>query len=226
VQLAFFMPKGVIMSQEKDLAAGKPDKSAGRVIDWESMEPDWRAGIKSVLQLSKEHRVSRAAILKHFDKLGIERDLSAKIKAKAEALVTQAAVTQSVTQERLRATESAIVEANAEAVATVQLAHRSDIQRSRSLVMKLLHEVEATTDQSGLFAQLGELMRAQDEKGIDKLNDLYQKVVGLSGRVDNMKKLSDSLKILIGLEREAFNIGAEKSLGQTLDDFLDAIADA
>jgi hypothetical protein len=46
-------------------------------IDWEEMEPDWRAGIISKKQLSKQYGVSRAAIDKHWAKLGIERDLAA-----------------------------------------------------------------------------------------------------------------------------------------------------
>lgn len=66
-------------------------KTKRQAIDWEAMEADWRAGFKSVLQLSKEYGVSRAAILKHWDKEGVERDLSAKINAKSDALVlTQA----------------------------------------------------------------------------------------------------------------------------------------
>lgn len=174
-------------------------------VDWEAMEADWRAGIKSVLQLSKEHGVSRAAILKHWGKLGVERDLAAKIHAKAEALVTQAAVTESVTP-ATRATETAIVQANAEMQAATILAHRSDIRRSRSLAMSMLSELEAQTGEAVLFEQLGELLRREDDKGVDRLNDLYRKVISLPGRVDSMKKLSDTLKTLIGLEREAFGI--------------------
>jgi len=54
-----------------------------KIVDWEAMRPDWMAGIKSVLQLSEEHEVSRAAIIKHWGKQGVERDLAGKIKAKA-----------------------------------------------------------------------------------------------------------------------------------------------
>ena len=57
------------------------------------MEPEWRAGLVSVLQLSRDYGVSRAGIIKHWDKEGVERDLLAKIQARAEALVTHDAVT-------------------------------------------------------------------------------------------------------------------------------------
>lgn len=55
---------------------------AKNAIDWDAMEPDWRAGIKSKKELSEEHGVSRAAIDKHLAELGIERDLTAKIAEK------------------------------------------------------------------------------------------------------------------------------------------------
>jgi len=54
-----------------------------KIVDWEAMRPDWMAGVKSVLQLSEEYGVSRAAILKHWGKEGLERDLAGNIKAKA-----------------------------------------------------------------------------------------------------------------------------------------------
>ncbi|MGQ7090747.1 hypothetical protein ACUOBA_18165, partial [Escherichia coli] len=38
------------------------------------------------------------------------------------------------------------------------------------------------------------------------LNEIYQKVISLPSRVKSMKDLSDSLKTLIGLEREAYSI--------------------
>lgn len=55
-------------------------KDTNKQIDWESIEKDWRAGIKTKLQMSEEHDVSRAAMDKRFKKLGIERDLSEKIR--------------------------------------------------------------------------------------------------------------------------------------------------
>ena len=62
--------------------------AAPRIIDYGRIEPGWRAGKLSVQQLADEYekdtgkRVARSAIQKHFNGLGIPRDLSAKIKAK------------------------------------------------------------------------------------------------------------------------------------------------
>ena len=75
--------------------------------------------------------------------------------------------------------------------------------------MKLLGELEASTDNIELFEQLGELMRSEDDKGQDRLNDLYQKVISMGGRTKTMKDLADSLKTLVGLERQAYGLDAE-----------------
>ena len=176
-----------------------------REIDWDAIEKDWRVGIKTKLEMSQEYSVSRAAMDKHFAKLGIERDLTAQIQAKADALVTRDAVTREVTSVTKLA-DKELIEANAELQARIRREQRGDISRSRKLCMSLLSELEETTGNIELFKQLGELMYEPDEKGVDKRAELYQKVLSLSGRTSNMKSLADSLKTLVTLEREAFGI--------------------
>ena len=73
--------------------------AAQKKVDYEAIEPGWRAGIKSPAQLAAEYTeatgisVSRSAIIKHFEKRGVPRDLSAKVHAKADAMVAEAMVT-------------------------------------------------------------------------------------------------------------------------------------
>lgn len=185
------------------------DMTEKRTIDWEAIEADWRAGVKTKQQMSIEHGVSRAAMDKRFKKLGIDRDLREKIQAKAEALVTQHEVTGGVAS-ATTATEAAIIEVNAVVLAGVRLAHRSDIQRFRKLALALLAELEAETGNLADFEELGELLRSEDDKGQDRRNDVYRKVISSAGRVDSLKKLSETLKHLIGLEREAYGIGEDQ----------------
>lgn len=180
-------------------------------VDWSLIEPDWRAGVKSPQQIADEYtaktgvKVSRPAILKHFEKLGIERDLSEKIHKKAEAMVTQAMVTAKVTT-ATTPSEAEIINANATIEAQALLTHRKDINRLRGIYDMLVNEMGAITEFQDLFEQLGELMSAPDEKGLDKLNQLYRHVIGLPARIKGVKELSEILKTLIGLEREALNI--------------------
>ena len=179
------------------------------VIDWDAMEPEWRIGLKSVLQLSKDFGVSRAAIIKHWDKEGVPRDLSAKIKAKAESLVTSSEVTHEVTQSR-RETERSIVDASAAMIADKVINQRADIQRARSIVQKLWDAVDAELNHPAEFARLGDMLRSPDEFGQDKLNDMYFAAIGLPQQVKNVKLLADSLKVLIELERKVLRLDDQK----------------
>lgn len=176
--------------------------------DWERIEHHYRAGLLSVREIAAACGVTHTAINKRAKAHGWERDLQAKIKAKADALVSKAEVSTQVSTERLE-TERGIVDANAQVIAGIRLAHRKDIGRYRNLANKLLDELEGLTDNRDLFDQLGDLLRSEDDKGQDKLNDLYQKVIGLPSRSKVMKELGETLKNLIALERQAYNVEVE-----------------
>lgn len=181
---------------------------AKKETDWESVERDYRAGLLSVREIAAVYGVSHVAIGKRAKRDDWSRDLAAKINAKAEALVTTREVTKEVTMETKR-TEREIIEANAEVIANIRLSHRRDISRSRNVVMKLLGELESSTDNIELFEKLGEIMRQEDDKSQDRLNDLYHKVISMAGRTKTMKDLADSLKTLVGLERQAYGLDTE-----------------
>ena len=176
--------------------------------DWEAIELDYRAGILSLREMGAAHRVSHVAISKRAAARAWERDLSAKIKAKADSLVNRAMVTSSVNAGTL-VTERAIIEANAERIAQVRGEHRSDIGRARTLTVAMLIELEAQTGNLPALVELGEILRSPNEAGSDKLNDLYRAVISLPERTKTVKALSEALKHLVGLEREAYNISGD-----------------
>ena len=175
--------------------------------DWEKIELDYRAGIKTLRQIAGEHGVTHGAINKRAKRDGWSRDLSAKIAAKADALVSKSAVSNLVSTEP-RISERQIVDDNAALVASVHLSHRKDIQRSRRVTMALIDELEQQVgpDQVAALEQLGELLREPDERGNDKLNDLYRKIISLPGRAKTAKDLGENLRILVTLERQAFGL--------------------
>ena len=212
--------------------------AAAKKVDYARIEPGWRAGILSPRQLAAQYTeetgdpVSHAAIVNHFKKAGIDRDLAAKIRAKADAMVTQAMVTGKVTPEPL-IPERQVIEDNATQIASVRISHRKDIARARSVAANLLTELELQTgpDAAAMLADLGELMRSPDDKGQDKLAEIYQKVISLPGRVKTMKDLGDSMRVLIGLEREAYGIEGDDDKSQSgaqrkrvILDFVDVVA--
>lgn len=177
-------------------------------IDWEAVEIQYRAGIRSLKDIGSEFGVSDAGILKRAKRDGWVRDLKSKIKAKADAKVSASLVSGEVSAQT-KVAEATVIEAESTVQARIRLTHRTDINRARTLVMSLLGEVESQTADLDLFEQLGDILRSEDDKGQDKRNDIYQKVISSAGRIDGMKKLADSLKTLITLEREAYGLADE-----------------
>lgn len=186
-------------------------------IDYERIEAGWRAGLLSPRNLAAIYteqtgeKVSHAAIIKHFTTQGIPRDLSAKIKAKSDAMVTAAMVTEKVTTET-KNRDRDIVDRAADTLTNVRLAHRSDIHRARKITNALLRELEQQTDPETLtlLQELGDLMRQENDRGTDRRNDLYQQVISLTERSKTMKTLSESLRTLVDLERTAFGMDKDK----------------
>jgi hypothetical protein len=180
-----------------NLGAGNRKK-----IDWEAISREYRAGIRSLRDIGNEYGVTEGAIRKRAKAEEWPRDLSEQIKAKADDLVRKEAVRNGTigTQERT------VVATNAQMQADAILQSRKDIQRYMTLGDSLITEVEAQTANPELFEQLGELLQSPDEKGMDKLNEIYRKVISTNGRVETFKKLAETYKTLIGLKRQAFGI--------------------
>lgn len=202
--------------------------AAPNKINWKRIEPDWRAGIKSVRQIVAEYKenlgisISHTAIIKHFKGVGIKRDLLPKVKEKAETIVST-----SMVSSKGLVSEEEIVDTNAEILATIQLAHRKDVRRTRSYVVKLLHEVELLTNNHDLFEKLPDLVidtNEDDSKAMQdrqyKRRQAFNKVLGISSRIDSVKKLAESLRILIELERKVYGIDSGSVAEDTLESCL------
>lgn len=175
--------------------------------DWECIELDYRAGIKTLRQIATEQGVAHGTITKRARKNGWERDLSAKIQQKADALVSKAAVS-TLASTATKAAEREVVEANAQAIADVILGHRHDIRRSMKLVTALTDSLESMSkpETQELLEQLGVLMFKPDDKGVDKLNEMYQYIISLPSMIKMIKLLSQTLRILIDAQRKSFGV--------------------
>lgn len=167
--------------------------------DWERIEIDFRAGVKTLRQIGEEYGVSHVAVSRKAKREGWPRDLSAKIAAKARDKVTKASVTSGVTKQ----TEQDVVEAEAEIQSRITLAHRKDIPAKRELVGKLFAEIEAMTDNHDLLEQLREALASGDQ---DLLALAAKRVSSLPSRIKGVSDLVNAYKALIQLERQAFNI--------------------
>jgi hypothetical protein len=93
------------------------------------------------------------------------------------------------------------------------------------LFTKLLGELEQTTDNKELFEQLGEMLNGSSDEGrLDRLNELYRRVIGLPARVDSAKKKIEVLEKVVRLEREAFGIDKQDT-DNPIDEALKQIAE-
>ncbi|WP_312059561.1 hypothetical protein [Pantoea septica] len=173
--------------------------------DWETIESAYRAGLLSLREIASQHGISEGAIRKRAKRDDWTRDLEAKIKSRADDLVRKHEVRRQVRKEG-ELSERVLIEATAETIARVRMEHRGDITRARRLANMLFDELEIETAAIADFEKLGELMRNPDDKGQDKLNEIYQKVISMPSRVKSVKELVESLKNLVGLERQAYNI--------------------
>lgn len=202
--------------------AAKPN--AKPAIDWEKIEDDYRAGVLSVREIAANHGVSHTAINKRSKREEWSRDLAAKIKARAESLVSTRAVSTKVStaaEKRQLETDKAIIEANADLIAQIRLGHRKDIARARAQAMGMLDELEG----AGLLAQ-GEheklvtaLIAGTLDAGGDKDAAMARlieldKLLQLPVRASVMKALADTMVKLIGLEREAYSLESAKKPGE------------
>lgn len=206
-----------------------PKKQAS-APDWERIELDYRAGIKSLREIAADHAVAPSTITRRAKKNGWSRDLSERIQRKADELVTQEEASATRNAERNTVSplsEQETIDANAQAIATVKRAHRKDIQRTRKVAMGLLAELENMVgiETAKLLEQLGDLMRDENDRGRDTINDLYHKIVSLPGRAKTMKELSESMTKLVGLERQAFGMDEkENAPADSLTTLLNGIA--
>lgn len=187
--------------------------------DWEAIERAYRAGLLSVREIAASCGVSHTAIQKRAKANSWERDLKAKIKAKADSLVAKREVATQVASKSVE-TEREIIELNAEVIANIRMAHRGDISRGRRMTNKLLDELEAMTDEQGTIKELIAQLKDGDLDDGEAMSDmlaLANKMGALPSRTKTMKELAETLKTLVMLERQAYGLD-EKAGGNDADE--------
>lgn len=193
--------------------------------DWEAIESAYRAGVMSLREIASQHDISEGAIRKRAKRDDWSRDLNAKIKARSDDMVRKQEVRRQVRSETALS-ERVLIEATAEVITNVRMEHRGDIRRARELANVLFDELSAECADVAALEKLGELMIEPDDNRRDKLNELYHAVISLPERVKSAKALSETLKNLIGLERQAYGLDdmqPNKTASQ-LSDLMDELS--
>ncbi len=181
-----------------------------RVPDWERIELDYRAGVRSVRSIAAAHGLAHSSIQWRAKVQGWVREVTAKglcagavvvsqvgepeagrVGESAVAMVGEALRVDALPMDALLVNEW-VPESQGDAagvytVAEVQLCQRRDIARLRALVMKITRLLEHPSE-----------------------------ALTLQQQIDCAKKLSETQKTLIALEREAYGIdkGGDKDADQ------------
>lgn len=150
--------------------------------DWERIEADYRIGTHSLREIATAHKITEGAIRKRAKKGGWERNLKAKVQARADALVRSELVRTEVRKEN--ATEKQAIEVQAKVHATVIISHQSGAKKLQALVLKLTTELERQT----------------------------AKKAPLKDRASTVKTLADAFGRLVAIEREAHGINSDEVL--------------
>lgn len=174
--------------------------------DWGGIEADYRANILSLRAIAKKYSrggvsVSYATIKLRAEKGGWAQNLQSKIHERAEEKLAR---TEAGADDRT--SDRAIIEANAARIAQVRGEHRADVDRARGLCLKLFRELETQTGSKDLLEQLPQLLEDVGHDHGAALTEAFRKAVSLPGRIDSLKKMAETLKTLVTLEREAYGI--------------------
>lgn len=177
--------------------------AAPKKVDWERIEPAWRRGVKSVPQLAAEYeadtgkKVSLTAINKHFKRLGVPRDLAAKVQAKAAAMVSAAMVSGKVSGDaETTPSDVAMINAGAVEVATVLLRHREDLVRLYKARDKLIAELDGEPTKLFVTAYLGKVITMDIALTVSEKASTLQSLTSITDRI-------------ITLERQAYGVKSE-----------------
>lgn len=194
--------------------ARKSEPHQAQSPNWIQIEVDYRAGIKTLRQIADEQGISHGAINKRAKRDEWTRDIAAKIQAKAEDKVSRAAVSSEVSK-KLADTEQVVIEANAELQYRIRMGHRQGLARLRNVKDQLLDHVETVVRNLPELDQIVDMLRKEDEKGIDKANDAMRRAMDRSTVIEDLKKLAEIDERVRKGECLAFNIPMDGSEADT-----------
>lgn len=176
-------------------------------IDWVLIEPDWAAGQLSKAEIGRKFEVSPAALNKHFKKTGlVYGSLSSSVRLKIGAKLVERPDDDQVPVQVSGAKPEDVVEEAAERGASIIRSHRKDI--ASQFLLKCKSERLLGKASSGLLC-------VDDEATVGDLQAI--KLI-----IDAADTVARTTERLIKLQRQAFNLDAEK-IGDTQDSLIDAL---
>ena len=198
-----------------------------KFVDWELIEREYRAGIKTLRQIAEENGISHTAIQKRAKKDEWTRDLTERVQQKAQELVAKKEVARVVSKEQ-KVSDLETVRVYGEVVANIDLSQREDVKlaigNARGLLMELVQL--ARPDFQEMLETIADTFDTSTERRQDKENELYRYIIGLAGRVKMAKELAAVHGVYVPLQRKIYKLDDEGSNKTSVDDLLEAIGAA
>jgi len=175
----------------------------GTRYDIEAIGRDYRAGVLSIREVARQHKIDHSYLLRIAKKDGWKRDLTQRIKEE----VTRKLVTGDVTTPNV--TDDEIVDTESKKVVQVLTLHRKDVQKSQGLVSLFQDQLnDAAINRDKIKDEIiDDTKGPEDGKPDLKRRGQMLRAVSLPAHAGVLRDLSVAQKNLIGLERQAYNMG-------------------
>jgi hypothetical protein len=193
-------------------------RAAKKEVDWDAVEIDYRSGVKSTRMLAKEYGVSDVLIGRRAKAEKWIRDLQTQIREQAQAKI-EMAVAGAAGKAK---TEREVVEVNAEVQKDIILAHRTDAGNARAIFTTLLDKLSGLIESDDAIEHITKIVQASEDHDVDSLISALRKVMSLPGHATTLKTLTDSLKTLVAIEREAHGVDDKRMGSTSVDDAVKA----
>ena len=188
----------------KNTTSAEPEK--GRA-DWEAIQNDYRTGVLSVREIARQHGTSDTAIRKKARAEVWLRDLTGRVGEQVRGALVRSPVRSLHARGSTVQTERQIVESAAAVVVAVVRQHRTQIASGQDIVQSLLEQLmQAVGSRATLEAEVDAL--SKDELQGQSRAALKQ-ALSLASHAATVRDLSNAMKNLIGLERQAFNVDVQ-----------------
>ncbi len=190
--------------------------------DWTTIERQYRAGILSVREIARrDGNISEAGIRRRVKREGWTPDLEHAARERAKDMLRRNQVRDE--QRADPAEQEAAIEEAATEVATVVRIHRRDIRRGRQITNALFEQLaEVVVDRGGfddlidreitarrqhaINASSNGTLTAAEAQRLDAEERRLRKAISLPAHATVVRDLSQALRNLIGVEREAYGL--------------------
>lgn len=183
-----------------------------KAIDWEAVEREYRVGQLSLRAMAEKFACTAAAISKKAKEKGWVRDATREVRERTRAALlvkpqdNEGGVNSVNTRVNTPTRED--IEVAVQTNLQVINRHRLDISKGHGLVGMLFRQLEDAAQSRADLENLIEEETKEDETGMRRSK--LMKAISLPVHATVLRDLSTSLKNLIPLERQAYNLDEQE----------------